>query len=136
MGLGEKLNIQKLKLDISGIETQKTADFVALGKYYFSRLSSEEIPEQLKEVVEAVRSKDAQIAEKQAQIAELERIIEEQQAAKNAAAQASQSARQQTQNSETVPKAAFCMRCGSRLNEEMSFCPGCGAKITNGSEDK
>lgn len=128
MGLGEKLNIQKLKMDISGIESQKSVDFVALGRYYYASLAGGNAPEAAQPMVSALRAKDAQIAEKNAQIAELERVIAAQEAAKNAAAAYSKPQPQPAAGT-TIPNAAFCMRCGSRLGDNMAFCPGCGARI-------
>lgn len=119
MGLGEKLNIQKLKLEISAVEAQKTSDFASLGRYYFSIIRNGEIPPQVQPFVASLNSKDAQIAEKNAKIAELERIIEAQQSVAEGYSEHSQGKNQ---------NAKFCSKCGRRLEEGMSFCPDCGAK--------
>lgn len=132
MGISEKLNIKRLELDISGIESQKTADFAALGRYYYAKLADNDASEEAQPMISAIRAKDALIAEKKLQISELERVIASQQSLKNSVP-VSPNDSQQSSNCYSVPMAAFCMRCGSKLGNSMQFCPGCGVRI---SEEK
>lgn len=125
MGIGEKLSIQKLRLEISAVEAQKTSDFASLGRYYFSIIRNGEIPVQVQPFVSALNAKDAQIAEKNEKIEELERIIEAQQSVAEGYGSYSDGTKGQT--------AEFCTQCGKRLEDGMSFCPGCGARVKKGS---
>ena len=30
----------------------------------------------------------------------------------------------------------YCIKCGEKVNDDAQFCPGCGAKIPEGTEEK
>lgn len=97
---GEVVNIQKLKIDASTLESKREEDFAALGKIYFDSIKNSE------DVDENVAGLAADIKEKTEQINKLRDEIS---ASKNK---------------------RVCPSCGAFVEKNSVYCSVCGAKIT------
>lgn len=97
---GEVVNLQKLKIDASALESKREEDFAALGKIYFDSIKdSADLDKKAAELVSAVKEKTEQI----------DKLHDEISAYKNK---------------------RVCPACGAFVDKNSVYCSLCGAKIT------
>lgn len=100
----EVVGIQKLKFEVSALESKRAKDFEALGELYYEKLKNEEIEDSAAaELVSAIKQKTEKIVELRSEIL----------SAKNR---------------------RVCHACGASIEGNSRFCNICGAKVTFESE--
>ena len=103
---GEAVNVQKLKFDISSIETKREKDFATLGKLCFAELkNSSDIAPEVKEVIKSIDLKGEKINALNFELAKFQ-------------------------------NRRFCAKCGAPIDVSSNFCRVCGAKVTFVNNDQ
>ena len=114
----------KVNVAIAGEQREIDKNYRAIGEWFVNEYEGE-IPEAIREIVEAVAASKAKIAELEAQKAE--RAAEKEAAAEEAAVEEAPVAVEEPVAEEPAQELPVCPVCG--MKSEGKFCPECGAPM-------